>query len=208
MTQEDLGDACQLSRMSISRLQKKFRATKFEGKELLFVRSGKNSNSWNEYFVDIKVLMNLFPGPPKRSMVPSDFADMMAQHFHARSQGIYQTPKNGHNKYRTRARKNWERTDPWTFQSWLDAGRTEEEIELVVEHAFDKEPQATAKRGPRTLKKKFDRFLAAARARKSIASLPTLDVVVPVDSTPLPSKAEAMDILQRTAERSIEKENQ
>lgn len=132
--------------------------------QVLIVRSGKQYYKSNIYEVQGDALLSMLPASKLRSSV-GEVADFLASHYYTLVKNVWRTPKNGHNKYRAKVERGWEQHWSLVFQNWLDDGRTQEQIDLVVGWAFSQKP-ILASRGPQCLKKHFAKFLSEALAAK------------------------------------------
>jgi hypothetical protein len=145
--------------------------------QVLIVRSGKQYYTSNIYEVQRDALLSMLPAPRPRSSVGIE-ADFFASHYYTLVKNVWRTPRNGHNKYRAKVERGWEQHWGLVFQNWLDDGRTQEQIDLVVGWAFSTQP-ILASRGPQCLKKHFAKFLIEASAAKgtiAAATTPLLSV--------------------------------
>jgi hypothetical protein len=163
--------------------------------KVLVVRSGKQYYTANVGAVQIDVLMNSL-GVPKPRSQPGDDAYLLTQHYYARVKGVLIKPRNGHNSYRARVRKGWEQEWSNTIQNWLDEGKTQEEIDLVVRRAFFVMPKRASK-GPKVLKDIFDRLLAEAKATPTPPKQERQDM--PGEHL---SKKEVRDVLRRAGDNA------
>jgi hypothetical protein len=156
---ETLAFKCGVSESTVKRtLNKLVKA------QILIVRSGKQYYTSNIYEVQGEALVSMLPAPKLRSSV-GPIAEFLASHYYTLVKNVWRTPRNGHNKYRAKVKRGWEQHWGLVFQNWLDDGRTQEQIDLVVGWAFSNRP-VLASRGPQCLKKYFARFLTEALGAK------------------------------------------
>lgn len=132
--------------------------------QVLIVRSGKQYYKSNIYEIQHDALLSTLPVPKPRSSV-GPIAEFWAAGYYVQVKNVWRTPKSGHNRYRAKVERGWEQHWGLVFQNWLDDGRTQEEIGLVVDWAFSQRP-ILASRGPQCLKKHFAKFLREALAAK------------------------------------------
>lgn len=156
---ETLAFKCGVSESTVKRTLKKLVKAR-----VLIVRSGKQYYTSNIYEVQGDALLSMLPAPKLRSSV-SPIAEFLARHYYTLVKNVWRTPRNGHNRYRAKVERGWEQHWGLVFQNWLDDGRTQEQIDLVVDWAFSKKP-ILASRGPQCLKKHFAKFLVEASAAK------------------------------------------
>jgi len=156
---ETLAFKCGVSESTVKRTLKKLVKAK-----VLIVRSGKQYYTSNIYEVQGDALLSMLPAPRLRSSV-GPIAEFLASSYYTLVKNVWRRPKNGHNKYRAKAERGWEQHWGLVFQNWLDDGRTQEQIDLVVSWAFSQQP-ILASRGPQCLKKHFAKFLSEATAAK------------------------------------------
>jgi len=156
---ETLAYKCGVSESTVKRTLKKLVKA-----QVLIVRSGKQYYKSNIYEVQGDALLSMLPASKLRSSV-GEVADFLASHYYTLVKNVWRTPKNGHNKYRAKVERGWEQHWSLVFQNWLDDGRTQEQIDLVVGWAFSQKPILVS-RGPQCLKKHFAKFLSEALAAK------------------------------------------
>jgi len=158
---------CGVSESTVKRTLKKLVKAK-----VLIVRSGKQYYTSNIYEVQSDALLSTLPAAKLRFSV-GPIAEFLASHYYALVKNVWRTPKNGHNKYRAKVERGWEQHWGLVFQNWLDDGRTQEQIGLVVGWAFSQKP-ILASRGPQCLKKHFAKFLSEATAANRANAVTTL----------------------------------
>jgi hypothetical protein len=156
---ETLAFKCGISESTVKRTLKKL-----VKEQVLIVRSGKQYYKSNIYEVQRDALLSTLPPSRLRSSV-GDIAEFLAAGYYTLVKNVWRTPKNGHNRYRAKVERGWEQHWGLVFQCWLDDGKTQEEIDIVVKWAFSTRP-ILASRGPQCLKKHFAKFLREGLSAK------------------------------------------
>jgi hypothetical protein len=182
-----------LSNVSLSTVTRTIR--KLKNLEAIVVYSMKSPIKMTGIDVQVEFILNtlLFP---RRPSPPTDTAHLFVNMYYNLVKSIWLTPKNGHNKYQARVCRNFEQRWSYTFQNWLDDGRTEAQIDMVIRRAFQN-PKLNAHRGPHVLKRVFDKLLAEEMANPT----PVFQSSEVVPGAKL-SKEETMDILNEAGTRA------